>query len=35
MPNDESTPIPAGSDTSTGTDSEDELFYELLAEQRY
>jgi len=34
MPNDESTPIPAA-DTSTGDDAEAELFYELLAEQRY
>ena len=34
MPNDESTTVPSGS-TSTGEDADTELFFELLAEQRY
>ena len=34
MPNDESTTVPSGS-TSTEEEKDKELFYELLAEQRY
>lgn len=34
MPNDESTSVPE-TNTPTGETAEDELFYELLAEQRY
>lgn len=34
MPNDESTTVPSGS-TSIGEDEDTELFFELLAEQRY
>ena len=34
MPNDESTTVPSGS-TSTGEDEDTEMFFELLAEQRY
>lgn len=34
MPDDEKTSVPSGS-TSAGEDTETELFYELLAEQRY
>ena len=34
MLNDESTTVPSGS-TSTVEDEETEMFYELLAEQRY
>ncbi len=34
MPNDESTQVPSGS-TSTEEDADKEMFFELLAEQRY